>query len=149
MKLRTLLLFIVFIKYSCVFSQEINPKSSRNLLLEDKDGHLIQNLEQQKQFLKIREEKMKAEVLNLQKAIFNSGNGNLTSKTAATLQGVEMCTNAGFEQYETVNGNSYLKNFLCTIGDPPGPTQCQSISNTADSYINRYNPNNMDIMATT
>ncbi|WP_338840393.1 T9SS type B sorting domain-containing protein [Flavobacterium ginsenosidimutans] len=148
MKLRTLLLFIVFIKYTCVFSQEINPNSSKKLLLEDKDGHLIQNLEQQKQFLKIREEKMKAEMLNLKKVILNSKEGNLTSKTAATLQGVEMCTNGGFEQYETINGNSYLKNFLCTIGDPPGPTQCRSITNTADSYINRYNPNNMDIMAT-
>lgn len=149
MKLRTLLLFIVFIKYSCVFTQEINPNSSNKHLLEDKHGHLIQNLEEQKQFLKIREERMKAELLDLKKVILNSKDGNLTSKTAAALQGVEMCTNGGFEQYETVNGSSYLKNFLYTIGDPPGPTQCQSISNTADSYINRYNPNNMDIMATT
>ncbi|AXB58840.1 Ig-like domain-containing protein [Flavobacterium fluviale] len=145
---KILLLFIVFIKCACVFGQEINPNSSNNFLLEDKNGHLIQNLEQQKQFLKIREEKMKEEVLNLKKVILNSKDGNLTSKTAATLQGVEMCTNGGFEQYETVNGNSYLKNFLCTIGDPPGPTQCRSITNTADSYINRYNPNNMNIMAT-
>ncbi|WP_428229889.1 T9SS type B sorting domain-containing protein [Flavobacterium sp.] len=145
---KILLLFIVFIKCTCVFAQEINPNSSNNFLLEDKNGHLIQNLEQQKQFLKIREEKMKAEILNLKKVILNSKDGNLTSKTAATLQGVEMCTNGGFEQYETINGNSYLKNFLCTIGDPPGPTQCQSITNTADSYINRFNPNNMNIMAT-
>ncbi|MFH6960418.1 T9SS type B sorting domain-containing protein [Flavobacterium aquidurense] len=145
---KILLLFIVFIKCTCVFAQEINPNSSNNFLLEDKNGHLIQNLEQQKQFLKIREEKMKAEVLNLKKVILNSKDGNLTSKTAATLQGVEMCTNGGFEQYETVNGGSYLKNFLCTIGDPPGPTQCRSITNTADSYINRYDPNNMNIMAT-
>ncbi|QGK72603.1 T9SS type B sorting domain-containing protein [Flavobacterium sp. SLB02] len=145
---KILLLFVVFIKCNCVFAQEINPNSSNNFLLEDKNGHLIQNLEQQKQFLKIREEKMRAEMLNLKKVILNSKDGNLTSKTAVTLQGVEMCTNGGFEQYETINGNSYLKNFLCTIGDPPGPTQCQSISNTADSYINRYNPNNMNIMAT-
>lgn len=148
MKLRTLLLFTVFIQFTCVFAQENIPNSSNNHLLEDKNGHLIQNLEQQKEFLKIREEKMKEEVLNLKKVILNSKEGNLTSKTAATLQGVEMCTNGGFEQYETVNGNSYLKNFLCTIGDPPGPTQCRSITNTADSYINRYNPNNMNIMAT-
>lgn len=148
MKLRTLLLFTLFIKFACVFAQESNPNSSNNFLLEDKNGHLIQNLEQQKQFLKIREEKMKEEILNLKKVILNSKDGNLTSKTAATLQGVEMCTNGGFEQYETINGSSYLKNFLCTIGDPPGPTQCRSITNTADSYINRYDPNNMNIMAT-
>jgi hypothetical protein len=148
MKLRILLFFTVFIKCTCVFAQEINPKSSNIFLLEDKNGHLIQNLEQQKQFLKIREEKMKAEMLDLKKIILNSKNGSLTSKTTATIQGVEMCTNGGFEQYETINGSSYLKNFLCTIGDPPGPTQCRSISNTADSYINRYDPNNMSIMAT-
>lgn len=145
---KILLFFIVFIKFSCLFAQEINPNSSNNFLLEDKHGHLIQSLEEQKQFLKIREEKMKAEVLSLKKVILNSKEGSLTSKTAATLQAVEMCTNGGFEQYETINGNSYLKNFLCTIGDPPGPTQCRSITNTADSYINRYNPNNMSIMAT-
>lgn len=149
MNLRILLLFTAFIKCFCVFTQEINPNSSNKHLLEDKHGHLIQNLEEQKEFLKIREERMKAEVLDLKKVILNSKNGNLTSKTAASIQAVEMCTNGGFEQYETVNGSSYLKNFLYTIGDPPGPTQCQSISNTADSYINRYNPNNMDIMATT
>ncbi len=146
--LRTLLLFIVFIKCSCVFAQEMNTNSSNSILLEDKHGHLIQNLEEQKQFLKIREAKMKAEILNLKKVILNSKGRNSTSKTAATLQGVEICTNGGFEQYETINGSSYLKNFLYTIGDPPGPTQCRSITNTADSYINRYNPNNMNIMAT-
>ncbi|KAF2517312.1 T9SS type B sorting domain-containing protein [Flavobacterium foetidum] len=146
MKLRILLLFTVFMKITCVFAQEANPNLS---LLEDKYGHIIQNLEEQKQFLKIREEKRKAEVLSLRKIILNSNDGSLTSKAATILQGVEMCTNGGFEQYETISGSSYLKNFLYTIGDPPGPTQCRSISNTADSYINRYNPNNMNIMATT
>ena len=145
---KILLVFTVFIKCLCVCAQEIKPNSSNSSLLEDRNGHLIQDLEQQKQFLKIREEKRKAEILNLKKVILNSKEGNLTSKTAATLQGVEMCTNGGFEQYETVSGSSYLKNFLYTIGDPPGPTQCRSITNTADSYINRYNPNNMNIMAT-
>ena len=120
MKLKITLSFIVFLQCIFVFSQEIKPNSSNNFLLEDKSGHLIQDLEQQKQFLKIREEKKKAEILNLKK-------GSLTSKTQALLQAVEMCTNGGFEQYENINGSSYLKNFLYTIGDPPGPTQCQSI----------------------
>ncbi|SNR34383.1 T9SS type B sorting domain-containing protein [Flavobacterium sp. ov086] len=156
MKHTLLLLFLVLVTplFAQKIKQEINKDSiskytlNEKILIEDKNGHLIQNLEQQKQFLKIREEKMKAEILDLKKVILNSKDGNLTSKTAATLQGVEMCTNGGFEQYETINGSSYLKNFLCTIGDPPGPTQCRSITNTADSYINRYNPNDMDIMAT-
>lgn len=145
---RILLLFILLHQCTFLFSQETNPNSSNKLLFEDKNGHLIQNLEQQQQFLKIREEKMKKEILNLKKANLNLKNGNLNSKTGTTQQAVEMCSNGGFEQYENISGSSYLKNFLCTIGDPPGPTQCRSITNAADSYINRYNPNNMNIMAT-
>lgn len=147
MKHKITLSFILFLQCFFVFSQETNPNSANIFLLEDKHGHLIQDLEHQKEFLKIREEKRKTEVLNLKK-VTDSKKGNLTSKTAAILQAVEMCTNGGFEQYETINGNSYLKNFLYTIGDPPGPTQCRSITNTADSYINRYNPADMNIMAT-
>lgn len=147
MKHKITLLFIVYLQCLCVFSQETNTHMSHNSLLEDKNGHLIKNFEEQQQFLKIRAEKVKAEFLNLKK-INNSKKGNLTSKTEALLQAVEMCTNGGFEQYENINGSSYLKNFLYTIGDPPGPTQCRSITNTADSYINRYNPANMNIMAT-
>jgi gliding motility-associated-like protein len=140
MKLKYLFLFIIFQQGIFIFSQETN-KNLPNKLLEDQNGHLIQTLENQKQFLKIREEKRKKENLSLKKA-------NLNLKTVATQKAVEMCTNGGFEQYETIGVSSSLKNFLYTIGDPPGPTQCQSITNTADSYINRYNPNDMDIMAT-
>jgi gliding motility-associated-like protein len=147
MKLKALLLFILFHQCYFVFSQETSPNSNK-LLLEDQNGHLIQNLEDQKQFLKIREEKRKEEILDLKKTDLNLKKGNLNSKTATTQQAVEMCTNGGFELHETVSGNSFLKNFLYTIGDPPGPTQCRSITNTANSYIDRYNPNNMNVMAT-
>ena len=152
MKMKLKLILPLLLIFNLLYSQN-NPqnlhdiqKSSR--LLEDKNGHLIQNLEQQKQFLEIREEKRKKEILNLKTENQNLKKGNLNLKTETTQQAVEMCSNGGFEQYETISGSSYLKNFLYTIGDPPGPTQCQSITNTADSYINRYNPNNMDIMAT-
>jgi gliding motility-associated-like protein len=141
MKLKVLLLFILFHQCFVVFSQETNPNSSNKILLEDKNGHLIQTLDEQNEFLKTREEKRKKEILNLKKV-------NLYLKTTATQQAVEMCTNGSLEQYETISGSSSLKNFLYTIGDPPGPTQCRSITNTANSYINRYDPNNMDIMAT-
>jgi len=150
------LLFLLLVIAAPIFAQTTDSNKTittknpleNTTLIEDNKGHLIQDLEQQKQFLKIREEKMKVEVLKLNKVILNSKKGNLTSKAEAVLQAVEMCTNGGFEQYENINGSSYLKNFLYTIGDPPGPTQCRSISNTADSYINRYNPSNMNIMAT-
>nr|WP_315156575.1 T9SS type B sorting domain-containing protein [uncultured Flavobacterium sp.] len=146
---RILLLFILLHLSFLAFSQKTNQDSTATkFLLEDKNGRLIQGLEQQKQFLKIREEKKKAEILNLKTVNGNTKKGNSASRAEALLQAVEMCTNGGFEQYENVNGSSYLKNFLYTIGDPPGPTQCRSITNTADSYINRYDPNNMNIMAT-
>lgn len=134
MKLKALLIFILLHQYNFLFSQEIISNTTNHFLFEDKNGHRIQNLEQQKEFLKIREEKTKKEVQSL--------------KANATQQAVEMCTNGGLEQYENINGSNYLKNFLYTVGDPPGPTQCRSITNTANSYIDRYNPNNMDIMAT-
>src|SRR5690606_27538862 len=41
-----------------------------------------------------------------------------------------------------------IKNFLHTIGQPPGPTQCQSISNKADAYIPQYTPGATGLMAT-
>ena len=150
MKLKLILsLFFIFnLIYSQNNPQNLNKNTISNTLLEDSNGHLIQNLEQQKEFLKIRDEKRKKEILNLKKADLNLKKGNLNSKTGATQQAFEMCTNGAFEQYETINRSSYLKNFLYTIGDPPGPTQCRSITNTANSYIDRYNPNNMDIMAT-
>ncbi len=132
MKFKILLLFILLQQYNFLFSQEIAPNN--NKLFEDKNGRLIQNLDLQQELSKIREEQLKKEILSL-----NAG---------ATQQAVEICTNGGFEQYENINGNSYLKNFLYTIGDPAGPTQCHSISNTANSYINIYNPNDMNIMAT-
>ncbi|QBN18326.1 T9SS type B sorting domain-containing protein [Flavobacterium nackdongense] len=141
MKLKVLLLFVLFYQVTVVFSQETNQISSHKILLEDKNGHLIQSLEKQNELLQIREENRKKEILNLKKV-------NLNSKTAAAQQAVEMCTNSGFEQFETISGSSVLKNFLYTIGDPPGPTQCRSITNTADAYINRYNPTNMNVMAT-
>lgn len=130
MKIKIVLLFILLHQYNFLFCQDSIPK----YLIENKEGIQIKNIEQQKEFLKIRTENVKK--------VFQS------LKTNATQQAVEMCTNGGLEQYENINGSSFLKNFLYTIGDPPGPTQCRSITNIANSYIVHYNPNNMEIMAT-
>lgn len=141
MKLQTLLLITILLNCLLVCSQEKNQNSNHHTLLEDSHGHLIQNLDEQKTFLQNRELKRKKENQSIYKT-------DLKSKVAASLQAVEMCTNAGFEQNETANGNTYIKNFNYAIGDPPGPTQCRSISNTAVTPINSYNPNDMEIMAT-
>jgi hypothetical protein len=60
-----------------------------------------------------------------------------------------MCSNSGFEQYETLGGNTFLKNFLYTIGDQMGPTQCKAISNKANENIKIYDPSATDVMAST
>ncbi|MGL3000735.1 T9SS type B sorting domain-containing protein [Flavobacterium sp. RSSB_23] len=141
MKSAILLFFVFFLQFTIVFSQDKNSNPNTTPLIEDSHGHLIQGLEEQKAFLKNRELKRKKEYQDLKKT-------HQTSKSAITQQAVEMCTNGGFEQNETANGNSFIKNFLYTIGDPPGPTQCRSITNIADTPINSYDPNYTEIMAT-
>ena len=71
------------------------------------------------------------------------------NRATATQNMVEMCTNGGFEQYETISGKTYLKNFLYATGDQSGPTECRAITNIADLNINAYDPNNANVMTTT
>lgn len=122
-----LLLLFVIDGYS-----QNTPNNEKNI--EDENGRIITNTEEKKIFftkIKNKKEFEKSQLLN-----------------AVALQTpVEICTNGGFEQHETISGAQKLKNFLYTIGDPPGPTQCRSISNTADAYIDIYNPNNTNVMA--
>jgi hypothetical protein len=138
MKLANLFFLIMIGNCTSFFGQEENSKSQR-IHIEDKNGHLILDSKNQKEFLKISEEEKKKEFQVLKKTALN---------LQATSQAVEMCTNGGFEQSETVNGSSFLKHFLYTIGDPPGPTQCKSITNSADSSISSYDPSNTNTMVT-
>jgi gliding motility-associated-like protein len=124
-----ILLSVIFNGYS----QNV-PVTTR--IIEDKKGKIITNDEEKKIFLSKLKSNKEKEIKSLSIAKVN--------QTA-----VEMCTNGGFEQYETVSGSLKLKNFLHTIGDPPGPTECKSITNTANSYIDLYDPNNTSVMATT
>jgi hypothetical protein len=106
------------------------------LIVEDENGKIITNNEEKRIFFT---------KLHLKKEYENQQ----LSVARANLTAVEMCTNGGFEQHENISGSQKLKNFLYTIGDPPGPTQCQSITNTANSYIDIYDPSNTSVMATT
>lgn len=126
--LRFALIFVFF----NIYSQNTTIKP----IIEDGKGKIISNEEEKKIFFKKLQAKKDHE--NKQLYIVKS------NQTA-----VEICTNSGFEQHENVSGSLKLKNFLYTIGDPPGPTQCQSISNTANSYIDIYDPSNTSVMATT
>ena len=129
-----LFLFLV----SFITAQHIHENDTINYLsngiVEDGNGKIITDQSLKQKFLKDRVAKVLLEKKNMK-------------KTALTA--VEMCSNGGFEQIETVAGANYLKNFLYNIGDPPGPTQCRSISNKADTYINQYDPSAVNEMATT
>ena len=125
----------IIILLICVnaFTQTTQKKEQ---FLEDENGKEIKNEAERKFFLTKNAEKKATESKQL-------------SFSRASQTAVEMCTNSGFEQHETISGGLKLKNFLYTIGDPPGPTQCRSITNTADSYVDIYNPNATSVMATT
>ncbi|OWK74554.1 hypothetical protein CBW16_03865 [Flavobacteriaceae bacterium JJC] len=124
---------IFFVLFQNLFSQNADPNYLRQGIFEDSNGKIITSSAAQEKFLKERNLKVQQEQQHMHKA---------------TQPAVEMCANGGFEQTETVSGKQYIKNFLYNIGDPPGPTQCKSISNTADTYIPQYTPGNTALMAT-
>ena len=127
--LRFALILVSFNSYSQ--NTSIEP-----MIVEDENGKKITNNEEKRIFFTKLHLKKEYEMQQL-------------SVAQANLTAVEMCTNGGFEQHENISGSQKLKNFLYTIGDPPGPTQCRSITNTANSYIDIYDPINTSVMATT
>lgn len=70
-------------------------------------------------------------------------------KTKTSLPPVYLCANGSFEEYETISGLNYLKDFEYTFGEPLNPMQCQLIDDNADTRIKQYNPNDFDLMAST
>lgn len=129
-------LFFLFFTYQFIFSQVKNSDPEnylRNGMFENKSGKIITDHAEKIKFLEARNQKIQLENKNQLKA---------------TQPAVEMCTNGGFEQVENIGGTNFIKNFLYNIGDPPGPTQCKSISNWGDSAIPQYNPTNNFVMAT-
>ena len=131
--MKNILFFIILF---LVTSKGFSQTSPVNRFIENEKGKVITSDEEKELFLS----KLKA---NKEREIKQLSHANVSQTS------VEMCTNSGFEQYENVSGSLKLKNFLYTIGDPPGPTECKSITNTANSYIDIYDPNNTNVMATT
>ncbi|SFH87993.1 T9SS type B sorting domain-containing protein [Halpernia frigidisoli] len=134
--MKKLYLLFLLISFHNFYSQKQNNDTInylRNGIFEDASGKMITSERAKSAFLKERAKKVLSEMSSMQKA----------SQTA-----VEMCTNGGFEQTENISGNNVVKNFLYNIGDPPGPTQCKSITNKADTYIPQYNPVSTSVMAT-
>ena len=134
MKKFYLLLLVYF--FQNIYSQTKNTDTLnylRNGMFENASGKIITSNSEKIKFAKERDHKIELEKKGMHKA---------------TQTAVEMCTNGGFEQVESINGSNYIKNFLYNIGDPPGPTQCKSISNTGDTSIPQYSPTNTSVMAT-
>ena len=134
MKKIYLLFLLSFSQY--IFSQ-VQPADNsgylRNGIFENSSGQIITSNAEKLKFLQTRERQIALEKGGMLKA---------------TQSAVEMCTNGGFEQHENIAGQNYIKNFLYNIGDPPGPTQCRSLSLTGDHSIPQYNPSNSYVMAT-
>ncbi|GAB3724457.1 T9SS type B sorting domain-containing protein [Flavobacterium koreense] len=126
----------IIILLSVILNSYSQNQSSNNNFIEDEKGKVISSEEEKKIFLSKSKQNKENEINKLSIANVN--------QTA-----VEMCTNGGFEQHESVSGSLKLKNFLHTIGDPPGPTECRSLTNSANAHIDIYNPNNTSVMATT
>ena len=131
--LKKVLSFILLTVFISSYSQN---QLSNKTIFEDERGKSITNQNERKIFFTKLKKKRESEKSRL-------------SNSNALQAAVEMCTNNGFEQHETVGNAQVLKNFSYTIGDPPGPTQCNSLTNTANTPIGIYNPNNMNVMATT
>lgn len=128
------LYYLILLVFGIYYSQ--NVTSDGNRLYDDVNGKIITNPNIIKQ---IESNKSK------ERAILKLG----TNRISADQKAVEMCSNSGFEQYETSGGNTFLKNFLYTIGDQMGPTQCKAISNKANENIKIYDPSATDVMAST
>ena len=113
------LIFFLFSIISSNYSQNI---TNNKIIVEDEKGKIITNDEEKYLFLKKLKKNKENEI-------------NQLSKSQITQTAVEICSNGGFEQNESISGSQKLKNFLYTIGDPPGPTQCKSITNVANSIL--------------
>ena len=131
------LYFFLLLSFFQIFHAQTKQSDTsnylRNGMFENAAGKIITSDKEKNDFLKTRIQKIEQEKKHMHKA---------------TQTAVEMCTNGGFEQVENIAGSNFVKNFLYNIGDPPGPTQCKSISNSGDTSIPQYNPANTAIMAT-
>lgn len=131
-----ILVLLFLFQFLCAQSQKSqNLGYLRNGIIEDTQGKIITNPKSRDAAIKLRDSKVREEQSSMKKGAMSA---------------VQMCSNGGFEQHETISGNSFLKDFMYTIGDPPGPTQCRSITNKADAYIPLYDPAKAkSLMATT
>lgn len=107
-----------------------------NIKIEDESGHLITDPIKRSAFLKRKQRE-------------NDSISKVYSRSSLAQVMVPLCSNGSFEEFETVGASNILKNFTYAIGNPDNPTQCKSVSNIANQGVKQYDPNDMDVMAST
>ncbi|MBC7640852.1 MAG: hypothetical protein H7174_00710, partial [Flavobacterium sp.] len=135
MKIKFYAFLLVVFSASNLLAQSglINNKLQK---FEDKNGKLITDP-------KIIEEYLKKRQRNLELSSKQSVSRNSIQTP------VQMCTNGGFEEFQTTSSINYLTNFEYTTTDVQNPIQCQSVNKTATQDIKQYDPADFGLMATT
>ena len=98
----------------------------RPRMIEDRNGKLLKDSVEIETYLK----KLRANE--------QSNNAHKRQASNARQASVPLCTNGGFEDFENIAGNYYLKNFKYTSGDPVSPMQCNHIDVDAATSIAQY-----------
>jgi gliding motility-associated-like protein len=142
--MKHLLLFPLLFIITSSFAQNTTQIENTNPYLkfgsnkiEDKNGHLITDSITRLAFFTKRQEEI------------NFHNKSKSSKKTLGQTPVQICSNGGFEEFETISNNTILKDFKYGIGYPQNPIQCKSVSLVADENIKQYDPNNFGLMIST
>ncbi|WP_264521955.1 T9SS type B sorting domain-containing protein [Flavobacterium sp. N1994] len=121
---------IISKKTTAPFSLDGNQK------IEDRNGRLITDPLARKAFFEKRQKAIDLQKKNSVSAL-------------ASLPSVPLCSNGGFEEFETLGSVNVLKNFETTSGDPINPMQCRPIDDQANARIKQYDPADSGLMAST
>ncbi len=134
---------VVFFLFCCVSvfgqnkSEKIADKKTSSfysaIKFEDHNGHLITDSIQRSSYI-------------LKKQHYSN---RFVPKSKLLIAAVPLCTNGSFEEFETIAGSNYLKDFQYSIGEPLNPIQCKSVNQPANLNIKQYDPTDFNLMAST
>lgn len=141
-------IFVVLFYFTCftIFAQNtlhaLNDKkvsgfsSIKNIKIEDQNGRLITDSIERKTYFEKKQQNIDFDT-------------KISNRLSLAQTAVQMCSNSGFEEYETVSGVNVLKDFMFTEGFVQNPIQCKSVTETANQNISQYDPNNSSLMVST
>ncbi|TDE43875.1 T9SS type B sorting domain-containing protein [Flavobacterium rhamnosiphilum] len=141
-------IFVVLFYFTCftIFAQNtLHPlhdkkvsgfSSIRNIKIEDQNGRLITDSIERKTYFEKKQQNIDFDT-------------KISNRLSLAQTAVQMCSNSGFEEYETVSGVNVLKDFMFTEGFVQNPIQCKSVTETANQNIRQFDPNNNNLMVST